>query len=277
VLPVRPFLVSPRPQRRRAHGPARLAGLTLCALGACLATTGAQAQVYASAPADDEAAPLVLSNFASEDTPRLLIDAPPPAPKVAAPVTLVPTPGTTKIDARPANEAGEALRIGSAPGVPAGLLPWFQHVGREHALPVSLLLAVAAVESGFNPRARSPKGAQGLMQLMPDTARQLGVRQVWSVGDNLRGGASYLRALLQRFSGDLPLALAAYNAGEGAVQRAGNRIPDFEETRLYVPKVMAWQRHYAARHEAAVPPTRKPAGPVRTTALAAEANAVRSP
>jgi hypothetical protein len=95
------------------------------------------------------------------------------------------------------------------------------------------------------------------MQLMPATARELGVRQVWSVGDNLRGGASYLRGLLQRFSGDLSLALAAYNAGEGAVQRAGNRIPDYEETRLYVPKVMALQRLYA-HHDA------RPAAPAPT-------------
>ncbi|MDP4300539.1 lytic transglycosylase domain-containing protein [Leptothrix discophora] len=257
MLSLRPFPVSSRLQRRRALGPALLA----CVAGWTAAP--AHAQVYASAPADDAAAPLVLSNFASEDTPRLLIDAPPAAPKATPPADAT-LPATAPLD----TTAPAAPRIAGAPGVPAGLLPWFQHVGREHALPVSLLLAVAAVESGFNPRARSPKGAQGLMQLMPDTARQLGVRQVWSVGDNLRGGASYLRALLQRFSGDLPLALAAYNAGEGAVQRAGNRIPDFEETRLYVPKVMAWQRHYAARHDAPAP---------RSAALLADAKGKHSP
>ncbi|WP_242615363.1 lytic transglycosylase domain-containing protein [Sphaerotilus mobilis] len=239
-----------------------------------LLTLPLQAQVYASAPGDDLAAPLVLSNFASDDTPTLLIDAPAVAPVVApraaaAGTTSPATPLPDPVD------AGMSVR---APGVPAGLLPWFQHVGREQAVPVSLLLAVAAAESGFNPRARSPKGAQGLMQLMPGTARQLGVRQVWSVGDNLRGGASYLRALLQRFSGDLPLALAAYNAGEGAVQRAGNRIPDYEETRLYVPKVLAWQRHYQHHDVPKATLASKKSRPLlKTATAAADSPRIRTP
>ncbi|MGY0194547.1 lytic transglycosylase domain-containing protein [Leptothrix sp. BB-4] len=258
-----------RPQRHRAR-PLRCCVVHgVVVLGALLALP-AGAQVYASAQADDEAAPLVLSNFASDDTPRLLIDVP-------AAVTAVTPPATAVAAGSPAPASAEPIeppRISVAPGVPATLLPWFQHVGREHALPASLLMAVAAVESGFNPRARSPKGAQGLMQLMPATARQLGVRQVWAIGDNLRGGASYLRALLQRYAGDLALALAAYNAGEGAVQRAGNRIPDIEETRLYVPKVIAWQRQYAA-HDAQRPPA--PAKALRTAAASADPPGTRTP
>ncbi len=273
---VHPFPAICRPQRPRAlpGGCWRVAGLAAAGLLLVGTTAPVRAQVYASAPGGDEAAPLVLSNFASDDTPRLLIDAPVVPPAEASPALAPLSAGL----GRPSSPDGALASVTSsiAPGVPAGLLPWFQHVGREQALPASLLMAVAAVESGFNPRARSPKGAQGLMQLMPATARQLGVRQVWSIGDNLRGGAAYLRSLLQRFSGDLALALAAYNAGEGAVQRAGNRIPDIEETQQYVPKVMAWQRHYAARHE----PARLPIGPaaaLKVSARLADANAVRTP
>ncbi len=295
MLPVCPSLVSPRPQRRVGlpamavlwAGSHLLVLLVLLLLLALLARP-AQAQVYASAPADDEAAPLVLSNFASDDTPRLLIDAP-PSPPAGLSASTPPAPLSTPASPA-ADESPTALAAARRPpDVPAALLPWFRHVGQEQALPVSLLLAVAAAESGFNPRARSPKGAQGLMQLMPGTARELGVRQVWSVGDNLRGGASYLRGLLQRFSGDLSLALAAYNAGEGAVQRAGNRIPEYDETRLYVPKVMAWQRHYArhdARHDArpvTIPPTKsapslkKSPSSLKTTTASADAPRIRTP
>ncbi len=290
MLPVCPSLVSPRPQRRVGLPAVAVlrASTALLALSAALLALPAHAQVYASAPADDEAAPLVLSNFASNDTPRLLIDAPPSPPvavSASAPATSLATPASPAAD-ESRTDLAAARR---APDVPAALLPWFRHVGREQALPVSLLLAVAAAESGFNPRARSPKGAQGLMQLMPGTARELGVRQVWSVGDNLRGGASYLRSLLQRFSGDLSLALAAYNAGEGAVQRAGNRIPAFDETRLYVPKVMAWQRHYAshdARQDArpatvtptkSAPSLKKSPSPLKTTTASADAPRIRTP
>ena len=116
---------------------------------------------------------------------------------------------------------------------------------RRHAVSESLLTAVIAVESGFDPRAVSPKGAKGLMQLMPATARRFGVKDVFAVHDNLQGGAAYLRQLITLFENDLSLALAAYNAGEGAVMRAGRRIPAYPETREYVAKVLA----YAARAE----------------------------
>lgn len=277
MLSVCPSRVPARPPRGGVRPP-----LLILAVAGLLAGP-VRAQVYASAPGDDMGEPLVLSNFASEQTPQLLIDAPPPAPRTAGAAAEPRTIDPRMIEARTADpRTPDTPTIVRAPGVPDGLLPWFRHVGREQALPVSLLLAVAAAESGFNPRARSPKGAQGLMQLMPATAREMGVRQVWSVGDNLRGGASYLRGLLQRFSGDLSLALAAYNAGEGAVQRAGNRIPDFEETRQYVPKVMAYQRHYAqhdaAKHDAAKHDTR-PAKSSMTAlkTAAASADAARIP
>lgn len=114
-----------------------------------------------------------------------------------------------------------------------------------HGLDPALLHAVVAVESGYNPKALSNKGAAGLMQLMPETARRYAVSDIWDPRQNLNGGASYLRDLLSLFNNNLSLALAAYNAGEGAVIQHGNRIPPFPETRGYVPRVLQHYRLYA--------------------------------
>ena len=101
-----------------------------------------------------------------------------------------------------------------------------------------LLHAVISVESGHNARAVSPKGAAGLMQLMPDTARRYGVADRFDPDQNVMGGALYLRDLMLRFDNRLELVLAAYNAGEGAVERHGRVIPPYAETRRYVPRVI---------------------------------------
>jgi soluble lytic murein transglycosylase-like protein len=115
--------------------------------------------------------------------------------------------------------------------------PMIQTHAARYALAPELVRAVIQVESGFNPRARSPKGAMGLMQLMPQTARHMGVVNVYDPDENIRGGAGYLRQLLDRFDGNEELALAAYNAGPAAVDKYGQTIPPYRETRDYVVKV----------------------------------------
>jgi len=107
----------------------------------------------------------------------------------------------------------------------------------QYRLDASLVLAVIEVESNFNPQARSPKDAQGLMQLIPATALRFGVADVWDPEQNLKGGMAYLRWLLDRFQGDIKLALAGYNAGEGAVEKHGG-VPPFEETQAYVARIL---------------------------------------
>ena len=118
-----------------------------------------------------------------------------------------------------------------------------------HGLDPALLHAVVTVESGYNPKALSRTGAVGLMQLMPDTAKRYSVSDIWDPRQNLNGGASYLRDLLSKFNNDLSLALAAYNAGEGAVMKHGNRIPPYAETRTYVPQVLQHYKLYADRYK----------------------------
>jgi soluble lytic murein transglycosylase-like protein len=108
---------------------------------------------------------------------------------------------------------------------------------RTQNLRPDLVRAVVQVESGYNPRAISPKGALGLMQLMPSTAARLGVVRPFDPEESIRGGTAYLRQLLDRFDGDETLALAAYNAGPQAVDRYGNKVPPYRETRDYVRRV----------------------------------------
>ena len=102
----------------------------------------------------------------------------------------------------------------------------------------NLLRAVIVVESGFNSRAVSKRGAMGLMQLMPATATRFGASNPYDPGENVHAGARYLKFLIDRFGQDVRLALAAYNAGEEAVNRNGGQIPPFAETMAYVPRVL---------------------------------------
>jgi soluble lytic murein transglycosylase-like protein len=118
----------------------------------------------------------------------------------------------------------------------ADIVAMVEQLAPTYRLDPELVLAVIEVESNFNPKARSHKHAQGLMQLIPETAKRFGVADPYDPDDNVRGGMAYLRWLLDHFNGDLTLALAGYNAGEGAVQRHGG-VPPYKETRNYVRRV----------------------------------------
>ncbi len=169
-----------------------------------------------------------------------------------------------------AGNTGRAVGSGAnrATGVaaaPPKLLAYFdvspnykavKHLLREasatHGIDYELLQALIATESGFNTQAVSPKGAVGLMQLIPPTAERYGVRaskdstvhkKLTDPKTNIRAGSSYLSDLIAMFPGQLELAIAAYNAGEGAVQRAGNKIPNYPETKNYVKTVMQLYNH----------------------------------
>jgi soluble lytic murein transglycosylase-like protein len=122
--------------------------------------------------------------------------------------------------------------------------PIIETAAKSHGVETALVHAVITAESGYNPTARSRAGAQGIMQLMPDTARRFGVQNVWDPTQNIHGGVKYLSELLAMFNGNRELALAAYNAGENAVIRAGHRIPPYAETMHYVPKVLGLYRKF---------------------------------
>lgn len=119
----------------------------------------------------------------------------------------------------------------------------------RHGVDPNLVFAVMRQESGFNSRARSYKGASGLMQLMPATARRFGVTNIWDPAQNIEAGTRYLRFLLDTFNGDVKLALAGYNAGEGAVIKYGYTVPRYRETQNYVRSISA--KYGRATHNAA--------------------------
>lgn len=125
---------------------------------------------------------------------------------------------------------------------PSDYDPVIQRTARMHGLPPALVKAVIRAESNFDPAARSHKGAIGLMQLMPGTAREMGVEDPWEAEENVRGGTRYLRTMVNRY-GDVKLALAAYNAGPDAVDRYGG-VPPYRETQEYVQRVLAYYRKY---------------------------------
>ena len=145
-------------------------------------------------------------------------------------------PAATKTYAVPRTENVRATRY-----VTADRGSQYENLITEHSqlngVRSDLVRAVMQVESAFNPYAISPKGAMGLMQLMPATMRQYGVLNAFNPSENVRAGVAYLRALLDRYSNNEELALAAYNAGPGAVDKHGQAIPPYRETRNYVAQI----------------------------------------
>lgn len=190
----------------------------------------AMAQIYVSAdPSADSG--VVLSNFQSNATPLLLIEEPTPSSAAMA----APLPSSKPIGAA----TPEALRL---PPAPPELKKLISEVAAQVQISPELLHAVIAAESNYNSRAKSPKGAIGLMQLLPATAQRFGASDPYVARQNVLAGASYLKWLMALFQNDLELVLAAYNAGEQAVLKAGSRIPPYPETMAYVPRVLAYLR-----------------------------------
>jgi soluble lytic murein transglycosylase-like protein len=120
----------------------------------------------------------------------------------------------------------------------AQLERYIDAAARRYRIPVPLVRAVMHAESNFDRSAVSPRGASGLMQLMPDTAQEMYVRDIFDAKENIEGGTRYLRALANQYDGDMVKMIAAYNAGPEAVRRHGGRVPPFAETQAYVRKVL---------------------------------------
>ncbi len=137
------------------------------------------------------------------------------------------------------------------PMAPKEIVQLVQRLAPQYEVDSNLVLAVIFAESAFNPAAVSPARAQGLMQLIPETAERFGVKKPFNPDDNIKGGLSYLRWLLAYFQGDVSLVLAAYNAGEGAVEKHRG-IPPYNETRDYVKKITAMYRRLTHPYNASV-------------------------
>lgn len=157
----------------------------------------------------------------------------------------------TGVEAVPDPPPPPEIDSAGVPPKPAPDLPQIlSTAGSRHNIDVDLLASVVKAESGGNPRARSRVGAQGLMQLMPGTAAELGVQDSFEPEQNVGGGSSYLDALLTRYHDDLQLALAAYNAGPAAVDKY-HGIPPYRETQLYVARVIREFNRRVRAHEKA--------------------------
>ncbi len=175
-----------------------------------------------------------------------------PESRTARPVTaaVVSAKSMPEIIVAPTKPAAVATAA-----APISLDQAVQQIAAEQAVSADLVNSIIKVESNYNPRAISSKGALGLMQLAPSTARRFGVSNAFDPTENVAGGVKYLNYLLQRYQGNYPLALAAYNAGEGAVTRYGG-VPPYRETQNYLVEV--WKQLRRSRQAAAPQKGSKP-------------------
>ena len=164
-------------------------------------------------------------------------------PPVPAPLQVAGSPSFSSMVAQAMTPQSSASSQANAPMPSAQIEQLAQSNGTRWGVDPNLLKAIMANESGFDPNATSRTGAQGLMQLEPGTAADLGVSDAYDPAQNVWGGARYMRGLLDRFDGNLRLAVAAYNAGPGAVEKYGN-VPPYAETQAYVQNVLASYKKY---------------------------------
>lgn len=200
----------------------RRRGLSALLACVCAAPAWAESAIYAYLDADGA---VNLSNVPDDQRYQLLV-------------------GQEIVSAPSSVEESIKLRSARSPD------PWgrYSHLviqtAKHYRVDAALVRAVIRAESGYNPNAVSHRGAGGLMQLMPATARRFGVVNVFDPSQNIRGGVRYLVELLELFDNDLRLALAAYNAGEASVLKYGKRVPPYRETTEYVARVEAFYRLY---------------------------------
>jgi hypothetical protein len=164
----------------------------------------------------------------------------PIAPGAASP-THPPASPVVSSPASPTAAAGQGQARRADVAVQSRIEAGITKAAQRYDLPDALIRAVVQAESGFKVRAVSPAGAQGLMQLMPGTAKEMGVTDPFDIEQNIDGGSRYLRAMLDRFDGDVRLALSAYNAGPGTVAKYSGQVP-YAETRNYVDRVLRFVR-----------------------------------
>lgn len=185
--------------------------------------------------------------------PLFYID-PPLAPASLDWTPRIAQPEVTTGRITPLTPASDALETGASPSMPSedDDNTAFDHLIRaaaeRHGVDPHLVKAIITVESGFDKRATGPKGARGLMQLMPQTARSLGVKNTFDPAGNIEAGAKHIRELLDRYKGNLKLALAAYNAGVGRVAQYRG-IPPFRTTKAFIQSVLNHQRRYQAKQQ----------------------------
>jgi soluble lytic murein transglycosylase-like protein len=212
--------VERRAGRRDRRKRARFLGFGLLCLGVA---APASAQIYSWHDANGN---LVVSNRRQNGAPQ--------AQSPTVPVPIAPAAPKTETVRATRYVAPERIRVFD---------DLISEHSKNHGIRADLVRAVVQVESAFDPRARSPKGALGLMQLMPATARLYSVMDAFNPAENIRGGVAYLRSLLDRYQNNEELALAAYNAGPGAVDKYSQQVPPYRETKNYVKQI----NHIAAR------------------------------